>query len=131
MELPQLETADQVLGKDDTQYELVPCPEWGFVARVRSLSGGECDAYQKTIIGNQGKLNLDNITARLVMLSVVNAAGKRVFDDSTLFQLTKKNAAPLNRLGAVCKRLNGLTDADQEELVKNSGTIQTDSSGSS
>ena len=110
---------DAILAADDMTFEVVDVPEWGGKVRVRSLSGTERDAYEVAITRQRGTdvtLNLVNARAKLVVLTVVDDAGQRVFSDDDVAEVGKKNAHALNRIFEVAQRLAGLTDADVKEL---------------
>lgn len=115
-------TRDQILNAKDGAIETVAVPEWGGHIRVRSLSGAERDAFEASITERHGKrvdVNLDNFRARLVALCAVDDAGAALFYPSDVVLLGEKSAAALQRVFNVCQRLNGLTNEDVEELVKN------------
>lgn len=126
-------TRDQILEVQDLQYEDVAVPEWGGTVRVRGLTGTERDAFEASVVQQQGKktsYNLTNLRARLVSLSVVDEAGKRLFSDRDVQALGRKSAAALARVYEVASRLSGISDSDMEELAKNSESGQSDDSGS-
>jgi len=126
-------TRDQILTADDILSEVVPVPEWGGEVRVRGLTGAERDRYEASLIEIQGKrrqLKLHNVRARLVSLAAVDEEGRRLFDDRDVEALGKKSAAALERVASAAQRLSGLTDADVEELAKNSPAGQSEGSTS-
>lgn len=131
--MPKLLSRDEILAADDLPRELVDVPEWGGAVYVRTLTGEERDAFEAATVQSRGKrvdLNLRNIRARLVALAVVDEDGRRLFTDGDVAALGKKSAQALNTLFGVAQRLSGLTEADVEEMAKNSGSGQSDDSGS-
>jgi hypothetical protein len=64
-------------------------------------------------------MNLRNIRAKLVALTVVDEDGNRIFSDEDAEALGKKSAAALDRIFAVAQRLSGLRPEDVEELAGN------------
>lgn len=119
-------TKDQILSSVDMQYQEVDCPEWGGKVLVRSLSGAERDQFEAASFVQKGKnqqVNLRNVRARLVARCVVSDrldnGGKQVFSKADIDALGKKNAAPLDRLFAVCQNLCGLTSDDLKDLTEN------------
>lgn len=116
-------TRDQILGADDIQTETVDVPEWGGSVLVRGLSGTERDALEAEVVqaNNDGStsLELKNLRARLVSLSVVDEDGERLFSDRDVEMLGQKSAHALQRVFAVAQRLSGLQREDIEELTKN------------
>ena len=122
---------DEILKVDDIRYEEVEVPEWGGTVRVRGMSGAERDAFEGSVVEQRGKktaVNTRNLRAKLVAKSIVDGAGKRIFDDGDVEALGQKSAAALNRVFEVAQRLSGLSDEDMEELEKNSGSDQSDGS---
>lgn len=127
-ELQLVEDAAAILAVDDMKFEIIQIPEWGFAIRIRSMTGEERDAFESSIAGEGKKMNTQNIRAKLVMLTVVNAKGERIFNKDQIDQLGKKSAAALNRVYEASAKLSAITKADVEELAKNSGAGQRDDS---
>lgn len=126
---PVILTRDAILQAEDLPRELVEVPEWGGAVYVRSLTGTERDAFEFSIVeqrGRSAKMNLRNIRAKLVAVSVVDEDGNRLFTDSDVKVLGQKSAMVLDRLFAAAQRLSGLRNEDVEELAKNSESDQDD-----
>lgn len=124
-------TRDQILKAQDLPTEDVPVPEWGGTVRVRALTGAERDAFEQSIVeqrGRSARMNLQNLRAKLVALTVVDEEGNRIFSDSDAKLLGKKSALALNRVFEVAQKLSGLTSEDVEELTKNSESDQSEDS---
>lgn len=123
---------DAILAISDIQYETVPVPEWGGEVRVRGLTAAERDQYESSFVAIKGKnasTNMSNARARLVVMSVVDDSGERIFANSDIPVLGAKSAAAMDRIYSVASRLSGVTDADIEELAGNSDG-QSDGSNS-
>jgi len=115
-------TRDEILEVNDLLIEEVDVPEWGGMVLVRGLTGTDRDRLEASAVtqnGNNLALNLNNIRAKLVSMSVVNEDGKRLFTDSDIKDLGRKNAAALERVYDVAQRLSGMGKADVSELAKN------------
>ncbi|MEE1835761.1 hypothetical protein [Streptomyces sp. SP17KL33] len=118
-------TADEILGADDLKSEDVPVPEWGGTVRVQGMTGAARDKFEDSMMND--KLDgvarnkaLDNYRARLAVLCMVDAEGKRLFrSDAETRRLGQKSAEALNRVVEVASRLSGLTSDDVEELTGN------------
>ena len=126
-------TRDAILKASDIQTEEVPVPEWGGTVLVRGMTGAERDAFEEEMITGKGKnrdVNLTNFRARLIVKSVVDKDGKRLFTAADMVALGKKSAAAIERVWEVAMRLSGMSDEDVEELTKNSEAGQSDSSTS-
>ena len=73
--------------------------------------------------GRDRKVDLTNMRARLVGLTVIAETGQRLFTDDEVDLLGAKSGAALDRVFAVAQKLNGLSGADVEELTKNSSGV--------
>jgi hypothetical protein len=127
-ELQLVEDAKAILDTDDMKFEVIQVPEWNCSVRIRSMSGEERDAFESSIAGEGKKMNTQNIRAKLVMLTVVNGKGERIFTREQIEALGKKSAAALNRVYEASAKLSAITKADVEDLAKNSGKGQRDDS---
>ena len=126
-------TRDAILQADDLLWEDVEVPEWGGTVRVRGLTGAERDAFEAEMVERKGKklrMDMQNFRARLVVRSVVDEDGKRLFTDRDAASLGDKSAAALQRVFDVAQRLSGLSEQDVAELVGNFDEGQSDDSTS-
>ena len=115
-----------ILCANDLQTEDVEVPEWGGAVRVRSFTGRERDAFESSMVRGDGrdrKVDLTNMRARLVGLTVIDETGQRLFTDEEADLLGAKSGAALDRVFAIAQKLNGLSGADVEELSKNSSGV--------
>ena len=115
-----------ILAAQDLQTEDVEVPEWGGAVRVRSFTGRERDAFEASMVRGEGrdrKVDLTNMRARLVGLTVIDETGQRLFTDEEVDLLGAKSGAALDRVFAVAQKLNGLSGTDVEELSKNSSGV--------
>ena len=111
---------EAILQTDDLPRELVQVPEWGGDVYVSTMTGTQRDAFEQSMQGKKGKLNLDNVRARFAVLTIVDDQGKRLFTDVDVKALGEKSAAALDRVFAVAQRLNGFSDSDAREIQGNS-----------
>ena len=115
-----------ILTANDLQTEDVEVPEWGGAVRVRSFTGRERDAFEASMVRGEGrdrKVDLTNMRARLVGLTVIDETGQRLFTDEEVDLLGAKSGAALDRVFAIAQKLNGLSGADVDELSKNSSGV--------
>ena len=115
-------TRDAILQAKDLPSEDVEVKDWGGTVRVRALTGAERDAFEQSIVEQRGKntrMNLQNMRAKLVALTVVDEDGNRLFTDADAAALGKKSAAALTKVFEVAQRLSGLRAEDVEELSGN------------
>lgn len=114
-------TRENILNADDIAHRDVEVKEWGGTVRVRSMSGAERDAFEQSILDAKGKAkNIKNIRARFVASLIVDEKGDRVFADSDIEALGKKNGKALDHLFDVAQKLSGMAEDDLEELAGNS-----------
>lgn len=127
---------EAILAAEDLPKEIVETPEWGGAVYVRALTGTERDKFEGSLAdqirpdGSVKKMDMTNIRAKLVALTVVDEDGQRIFSDADVKALGGKSAAVLDRLFAVAQRLSGFSKEDVEELAKNSEGAQSDGSTS-
>lgn len=113
---------DAIFAAADMPTEAVACPEWGGTVHVRTMSGTERDAFEASMLDAKGKgvSNLANIRARLLVRTLCDEGGNRLFADADADALGTKSAKVLDRLFDVAQRVNGLGAKDVEALQGNS-----------
>ena len=118
-------TKAQILGAVDVKIEEVFVPEWGGSVYVRNLNGRGRDAFEGSRVrikeNNKVEMIHENTRAKLLSLTVCDAAGELLFTEEDVAALGEKNASALDRLFDVAQRLSALRPADVEAKVKNSG----------
>ena len=121
MSAPLLLSRDGILFAQDMKTETVHIPEWNGDVLVRGMNGDERDLYEKSILvqnGKNTKVNMKNARAKLVVWTVVDEDGKRLFTDADVEALGKKSAAALSKIFNVAARLSGITDEDMSEITE-------------
>ncbi len=112
-----------ILNSDDLPREKVTIPQWGGDhIFIRTLTGSERDSFEQSCIDKRGKnkeANLTNIRARLAVLTICDEDGTRLFGAGDVDALGKKSAKALDIIFEVASRLNGLGNADVEDLAGN------------
>lgn len=126
--------AADILAADDIKTQRVAVPEWGGDVLVKTLSGKERDAFESTIVdmklkGKDRQVNLENFRAKLVIASLVDEEGNKLFSPKQLDQLAQKSAAALHRVFKVAQELSGFGEDDVEELTSEMGKDQSSDSG--
>jgi hypothetical protein len=122
-------TRDAILEADDVKYDTVSCPEWGGDVRLKSITGTQRDAYEGSVVqtnGSDRKVNLRNARAKLIVLSAVDDDGRLLFSQDDLSALSRKNAAPLDRLFDACRKLAGMSENDVERMTEDFGLAPSD-----
>jgi len=110
---------DDILSANDLPKELVEVPEWGGSVYVRGLNGLERDKFEISCAEQKGKnttLNLENVRSKLLVLTICDEDGNRLFNDADLANFCKKSAIPISKLFDIAQRLSGLLDNDIKKM---------------
>ena len=118
-----------ILGAIDLKHEDVAVPAWGGTVRVRAMNGMERDEF-RAVISSDGPVPIGKFSAALLVATIVDEAGERLFSADDMAALQAKSAKSLDAPAAVAMRLNGLGGDAVEEAVKNSEADQNAASGS-
>lgn len=110
---------EQILEAPDLKVEIVQVPEWHGEVGVRCMCGTDRDAYEISLIGEGGKLNLTDTRAKLLARTLCDEKGEPLFTIADVQALGKKSAGALDRLVDVARRLNGIGQHEIEDLAKN------------
>lgn len=112
------EATDDLRNQRDSIRSNATCYVW-------MLTAEQCEQMQnqtRSSLSNNRQNNLNNFFARLAIATVRNADGVPLFRESDVHWLAKKSFRALNRIANAAMRINGLTQQDQDELLKNSET---------
>lgn len=112
---------EAILAAADLKFEDVPVPEWGGSVRIGSMTGLQRDAWEQSLVPKKkgDGVDVSNIRARLVAACAIDENGVCIFTEADAAALGKKSAAALDRCAKVAQRLNGLTEEDVKDAVKN------------
>lgn len=113
-------TKDQILNADDIQTKVIDVPEWGGEVTIKSMSGFYRDRFENSLVGKNGGANMQNVRAKLVAASIVDDKGDVMFSEKDITKLGSKSGDALDRVFAVAKSINKITDDEVKELAKNS-----------
>lgn len=114
------ELRDKILAASDLHKEEVHVPEWDATIFVRVMTARERDSFEAEQLALSKKdRGTDNIRARLVVLTAVDASGARIFGASDADALGNKAVNAMDRLANVAMRINRFTASDIEELKGN------------
>jgi hypothetical protein len=111
-------TKEQILSASDSKVETVDVPEWGGDVCVRSLTGAQRDAFEKRLVSQRSKngaVDTSGLRAYLCSLTICDADGKPLFDESEIPKLEQKSAAALQRVFDAASALNGMAANSVEE----------------
>lgn len=113
-------TKKQVLEADDIKFEIIDVPEWGGQVKVKTMSGPAREMFEKSILGKDGKHDLDNLRAKFAAACIVDENDNLLFSAKDLEALGNKSFLALDRIFEAGQRLNILTKQDLADKAKNS-----------
>lgn len=121
----KLLTKDQILGLDDRDYVEIEVPQWEGTVRLGTMTAHDRDTFESQFVGaeklpeaRKNKLYMD-LRARFLAKCIVGEDGKRLFTNADIKELSGRSAPVINLLFNEARKLNGLTQADVEELEGN------------
>jgi hypothetical protein len=128
--MPKYLGRDDVYKAKDQQFDEVGVPEWApdgdpdpedWVLKLKGMTGRERDLFEASMApkGNSKRPNLDNFRARLIVQCAVDEEGNRLFNNGDIKWIGEKAAKSISRVFDKCQSMNGLTDADVDELTEN------------
>lgn len=113
-------TREEIEGKQDLKIVTVSVPEWGGDVLVKELPSGVAEKFWAAM---QAEREEDKPPAhfreRLIVQSVVDADGNRLFTDDDVEMLAGKCNAAINTIYEMAVGLSGISDAEVEETAKN------------
>lgn len=116
---------DDILKASDIKVE--PVLAWGGTVYVKGMTGKERDQFEASIIqmrGNKQNFNLENVRAKLCVLTICDESGNRLFTDADLPLLAEKSAQELQKIFIVAQRLSGITEEDLSDYTKELGELE-------
>lgn len=114
-----------IIAASDLKREEVDVPEWGGKVLVSSFSADAKDSIEFKLYNLNQKSGV-GIRAAYVGLALVDEHGQRLFTDEELPMLGTKFAGAVDRVFEVVSRINRISQADIEELEKNSAAVTGD-----
>ena len=116
----------KILEADDLPTEIIDVPEWDTKVHVRGLTASERDAYISEVVNpDTGAMRWKNASALLVVRTLVDESGERVFTDADAAELGEKSASALSKLFNAAMKLSGLTQEEVEEATRTFESAQT------
>jgi len=112
---------DQILTAEDLPYRDVEVPEWGGTVRVRTMSGGERDAFEASLYIREGEEMIykrEHFRAKLLARCIVDDKGARLFSDKEIEALSGKSSKALNRLFDAAQEINAISREEQDAIKK-------------
>jgi len=122
-------TRDAILAAEDRPIRREAVPEWGGYVHLRTMTGAERDQYEIACT-QAGRISVRNAIARLLAMTLCDAAGTPLFVLKDIAALNAKSSKALGRIFEIASSMNGLSQRDIETLAGNSAGDQSDNSGS-
>jgi len=100
----------------------VDVPEWGGVVRVQELTTSERSKFETSLQGKKGKSDPSRtvtVRERLIVLSVVDEQGQRVFSDEDIPALSEQPIKAIERIFNTIQDVSGFSNDDVADLEKN------------
>ena len=108
---------ETILGavEDRLKLQCVPVPEWGCDVYLRGWTGLE----RERVEAEYSKSDKGDIRARILVQVLLDADGKRIFEDGDVAALHNKSDEVLVRLFDKAVEISGAAKATTEEIAKN------------
>jgi len=110
---------EEILAKVTLKTEKILVEEWGGDVLISEMSGFSRDSWEQAISEKDGSGRLVSPRSKLVLFTVVDEAGNRIFKDDDIQAIGKLSAAALEKVCAVSMRLNALDAGAVAESKKN------------
>jgi hypothetical protein len=123
-------TREQILESSDRTTRELGVPEWGGSVHLRTLTGLERDAWEKTVLAVDRKKDYAGLRAQFAALVIGDEKGNRLFGDADVELLGQRNAQVLTRIMDAGYAHNGLSGDAVDEMEGNSESGQSGGSGS-
>ena len=120
-------TREAITRKSTFEMVEVDVSEWGengerTTVFVREMSARERDAYEASLVTGKGKkteVNFNDMRAKLAAATCCDTDGNRIFLPEDVEWLSQKPVKVLNRICDAARKINGLSNEDEEDTVKN------------
>jgi len=124
----------KLLEREKLQVEKVEFENGDFVY-VRQMTGHERDVFERSLYvmdgNNKPTTKLEDFRAKLAVVTLCDEAGKSLLEPKDFMALSNAmSAAKLEKIVNAAQKLNAITEADKEELVKNSDAVPDGNSNS-
>jgi hypothetical protein len=115
-------TKESILAAQDRQVRELHIPQWGGMVRLKSLTAAEWEPFAQLCRDRTAQgagFDIRHIRAKLLQLSMIDAAGVLMFQPEDIPLLEQKSTAIVELLWNECRELNALSDEAVEELQGN------------
>jgi hypothetical protein len=111
---------EEILSKTELKKETVTVEEWGGDVIVSEMSGTTRDGWEQAVREKDASGRLVSPRAKLIVFTVVDEKGNRIFKDDDIEAIGKLSSEALEKIIAVAMRLNGLGADEINKAKKNS-----------
>lgn len=111
---------EEILSKTSLQTEKITIPEWGGDIVVSEMSGAMRDGWEQAIREKDASGKLVSPRAKLIVFTIVDEKGSRIFKDDDVEAIGKLSSETLEKICIVAMRLNGLGAEEIDKAKKNS-----------
>jgi hypothetical protein len=124
----------KLLEREKLQVEKVEFENGDFVY-VRQMTGHERDVFERSLYvmdgNNKPTTKLEDFRAKLAVVTLCDEAGKSLLEPKDFMALSNAmSASKLEKIVNAAQKLNAITEADKEELVKNLDAVPDGNSNS-
>lgn len=110
---------NEILSKTILKRQAIYVPEWEGEVLVSEMNGASRDEWEQSLQDRDSKGRLISPRAKLIIATVVDEAGSRLFTDADTEQIGKLSSSSLIMICDVAQRLNKLLGEDLDEAKKN------------
>lgn len=112
-------TREEIFTTRFPKFKTVAVPEWGGEVSVKSMTAGERDDFEAAhrAIRDAGDDPLRDLKIRLVIATVCDTGGTRLFSEADTAALREQPAGAIDALADVAMQLAGMTKRDAETLA--------------
>jgi len=117
-----MEIRERIRQADDLQKEKCVVSEWDNVEiEIRGMSGKQRSDLIAVAIDEDGNVRMDRVYPDLLLATVFDFKGEKVFKPEDREWLTDKAGKVLERLALIACKLSGISGEAEKEIAKNSG----------
>jgi hypothetical protein len=110
---------EEILSKTSLKTETLNIEEWGGDVIVSEMSGAMRDGWEQAIREKDASGRLVSPRAKLVVFTIIDEKGNRIFKDDDIEAIGKLSSETLEKICIVSMRLNGLGADEINKAKKN------------
>jgi hypothetical protein len=117
-----MDLREKILQAKDLKAVALNIPEWGVDVFIKPFSGLDRMVYQEKIASFLETKNISDYMAsmaHLLILAIVDGAGKPIFQESDAEALQEKSNVVIERIAKKVLAMNGLSSDAEDDAEKN------------